>query len=164
MKIRFVTEADIPQWQRLSSEYDRYVYESVKNLKEWYDGNDDSPAFTSYMQSKIQKQEALMAVASDDVCLGVVAFSKNSNRITFFAVSHHADFSVVGNALFTYTFAILDNSRDIYINAIISTSEWMGYHEKLYIDCGFLFHCDSIENGVPVKTFIKPSTKPSSFS
>lgn len=155
MKIRAVTEADIPSWQALSTEYDPYVKESVPDLLEWYDGNDNSPAFTFYMQAKIVQKEAFMAVDGNDKCLGIIAISQKNNRITFFAISHQSDFSVTANALFEYAFAILDNSKAIYINEIISSSDWMGLHKKLYIELGFVFFCDSIENGVPVKTFEK---------
>ena len=155
MQIRLITKVDIPQWRALSSEYDCYVKESVPDLSEWYGGNDYSPAFISYMHAKIAQQEAFMAVDRDDTCLGIIAFSKKNNRITFFAVSHHADFNVVANALFDCTFAHLDISKAIYINEIISSSDWMGLHKKLYLDLGFAFYWDSIENGVPVKTFEK---------
>ena len=156
MRIRPVTEADIPNWQALSTEYDSYVKESVSDLSEWYDGNESSPAFTSYMKAKITQQEAFIAIDCDDICLGIIALSKKNNRITFFAINHRSDFFVVANAIFEYAFSLLDNSKAIYINEIISSSEWMGFHMKLYHDLGFMFFCDTIENGVPVKTLKKP--------
>ena len=155
MTIRTVTEADIPSWQALSSENDQYVKESVPDLSEWYDGNDNSPAFTFYMQAKIAQKEAFMVVDCNDKCLGIIAISKKSNRITFFAVSHRSDFSVTADALFKYAFSLLDNSKAIYINEIMSSSVWIELHKKLYLDLGFVFSCDSVENGVPVKTYKK---------
>jgi len=155
MQIRIITEADIPQWQALSLEYDRYVEESVPDLSEWYGGNDYSPAFTFYMKAKITQQEAFMAVDCNDSCLGVIAFSKKNNRITFFAVSHHADFNIAANALFDCAFTHLNTSEVIYINEIISSSEWIKLHRQLYFKLGFMFYCNSIENGVPVKTLAK---------
>ena len=80
MKIRLVTEADITKWQTLSAEYDSYVKESVQDLSEWYCGNDNSPEFTSYMQSKILQKEAYIAVDSNDSCLGIISFSKKNER------------------------------------------------------------------------------------
>jgi len=155
MKTRIVTEVDIPKWQALSAEYDHYIKESVPDLSEWYGGNDDSPEFNSYMQAKIAQQEAFMAVDCNDFCLGVIAFSKKSNRITFFAVSHNADFFIAANALFYCAFDFLNCSNSIYINEIISTSEWMEFHKKLYHQLDFVFLCDAFENGVPVRTLVK---------
>ena len=156
MQIRAVNANDIPRWQALSAEYDRYVRESVADLTEWYDGNDSSPAFFTYMQAKISQGEVFMAADADDSCLGIIAFSKKNNRITFFAVSHRSDFQIVGNALFECAFEHLSDSKAVFINEIISSSEWMQLHGKLYRDWGFCFHCDAVENGVPVKTFMRP--------
>ena len=88
MKIRLVNHNDIPKWWALSREYDCYVKEIVSDLTEWYDGNDTSPAFDAYIQSKIKKSEAFIAVDALDNCLGIIAVSVNNNRITFFGISH----------------------------------------------------------------------------
>ena len=96
MQIRIVTEADIPLWQALSSEYDDYVRELVGDLTKWYKGNDkddNSIAFDAYMKSKVISQEAFIATNNSEDCLGIIAFSKQNNRITFFGVSKFADFS-----------------------------------------------------------------------
>ena len=158
MQVRIVTEADIQTWRALSSEYDCYAKESVADLSQWYGGGEHSPSFASYMQAKIAQREAFMAVDCAGNCLGIIAFSKKNNRISFFAVSHSADFNVAANALFDCAFEYLDNSQAVCINEIISSSEWIGFHEKFYLDTGFVFCCDSVENGVPVKTFAKLST------
>ena len=99
MKIRLVNNTDISKWQELSHEYDCYVRELVPDLSKWYDGNDTSPAFGDYMNFKIIKQEAFMAVDTFDGCLGIIAISLRNNRITFFGVSHKSDFQSVGPAL-----------------------------------------------------------------
>jgi hypothetical protein len=155
MQIRSVTESDIPRWSALSAEYDSYVKESVSDLSEWYGGNETSPAFDFYMRSKIRQHEAFMAVDSDDKLLGIIAFSRKNNRITFFAVCHSADFAAVGNALFHRTIELLDMSKPVFINEIISSADWMRMHRELYRDYGFAFYSDSIENGVPVETLVK---------
>ena len=155
MQVRSINENDIPKWQALSAEYDCYVKELVADLIEWYDGNDTSLDFISYMKAKISQGEAFMAVDSGDKCLGVIAFSKKNNRITFFGVAHSSDFQIVGNALFKNVLKQLNNSKSMYINEISSTSEWIQLHKKLYCTWGFCFHGNNIENGVPVKTFEK---------
>jgi len=145
----------MPRWQALSAEYDCYVKESVTDLTEWYGGDDHSPAFTAYMQAKIRQQEAFMAVDCEGVCLGIIAFSKMHNRITFFVVSHRADFHVAARALFDHAFARLDASKPIYMNEIVSESEWMKMHGTLYNVLGFVYFEDAMENGVPVRTLVK---------
>ena len=155
MQIRTVTDSDIPQWLELSAEYDPYVKESVSDLSEWYGGNETSPAYDFYMRSKISQREAFMAVDNADNCLGIIAFSKKNNRITFFAVSHCADFPVVADALFCRAFGLLDISKPVFISEIISAADWMRLHHEFYRNLGFAFYSDTIENGVPVKTLVK---------
>ncbi len=163
MQIRCVVLADIPKWQSLSSEYDRYVKELVPDLTEWYEGNDDSLSFTTYMKSKIVKQEAFMAVDASDMCLGIVAFSKKNNCITFFAVSHNADFDLVGHALLRHALGSLNASTPISINACTSREEWIENHRKLFVSLGFTLYGDAFENGVPVNTYIKTRSQLSAF-
>ena len=155
MNIRLVNNSDIPQWMALSREYDCYVRELVADLTEWYDGNETSPAFGDYMDSKIVKQEALMAVDTSNGCLGIIAISIKNNRITFFAVSHKSDFQSVGSALIKTALEKLDGSKPISINEIINTSPQIQKFRDLFLDFGFAYSCDSIENGVPVETFVK---------
>jgi len=155
VKTRLVDNTDIPKWMALSQEYDCYVRELVTDLTEWYDGNETSIAFGDYMDSKINKQEAFMAVDATDGCLGIIAVSKSNNRITFFAVSHKADFQTAGHELLKYALKSIDNSKPISINQITSTSPHIQKHRDLYNDFGFYYSCDSVENGVPVNTFVK---------
>ena len=114
-----------------------------------------SPAFDDYMDAKIRQGEAYMVADGGGLCLGIIAFSKKNNRITFFAVSHRAEFSVAAQALLQHALDELDPSKPVYINEIVSTSEWMDLHATLYRGFGFVFSCDTIESGVPVKTLVK---------
>jgi inorganic pyrophosphatase len=155
VKIRLVDNTDIPQWVALSQEYDCYVLELVPDLSEWYDGNDTSTPYRDYMDSKINKQEAFMAVDTTDGCLGIIAVSKSNNRITFFAVSHKADFQTAGHELLKYALKSIDKSKSISINQITSTSPHIQKHRDLYKIFGFTYSCDSVENGVPVNTFVR---------
>lgn len=116
MQIRCVDYSDIPIWQSLSSEFDRYGKELVPDLTEFYEDNDNSPSFAAYMKSKIDKHEAHMAVDPNDKCLGIVAFSRKNNRITFFGVSHSADFGLVGHTLLKHALESLNTREPIYIN------------------------------------------------
>jgi len=155
MKIRLVTEVDIPKWEYLSSEYDHYIKELVSDLTEWYEGNDNFPSFKSYMESKINKNEAFMAVDNSDNCLGIIAFSYKNNNITFFGISYKAELKIVGTELLYYAINLLDKTKSIHINEIASTSEWIKQHKELFINIGFIQKGNSLENGVPVTTFVK---------
>ena len=157
MTTKLVAEADIPQWQALSAEYDQYVKESVADISEWYNGSGGSQSFMSYMRAKILQQEAFMAIDCNNNCLGIIAFSKKHSRITFFAVSYGSDFFTVANALFRCAFDFIGSPDAIYINEIISSSEWIGFHRKLYHELGFVFLNNAEENGVPIRTLmLKP--------
>ena len=155
MKIKPIAVSDIPCWEALSSEYDDYIMELVGSLEAWYEGNDDSMSFAAYMESKIAKEEAFTATDSSDKCLGIIAFSKQNNRITFFGVAHNVDFLTVGNSLLSHAFKYLDLTRDLCINVIASQSAWIEQHRKLYISFGFAPAGSLLENGVPVNVFLK---------
>jgi len=159
MSIRLVNHSDIPKWLLLSQEYDCYVKELVQDLSEWYDGNDTSPAFGDYIKAKIAQQEAFMAVDTLNNCLGIIAISKKNNRVTFFAVSHNTDFYSVGKELLQYALDILDDSNPIFINEIASSSPHTQKHGKLYTSLGFECSFEALENGVPVKTYIKSALR-----
>ena len=158
MKIRLVNNTDMPTWMALSQEYDCNVRELVSDLSEWYDGNDTSPTFGDYMNSKINKQEAFMAVDTSDSCLGIIAISIKNNRITFYGVSHKSDFQSVGSTLMETALEKLDDSKPICINEIISNSPQIQKIRDLIHAFGFEYSCDSIENSVPVNTFVKNTT------
>ena len=159
VKIRIVNQADIPTWLALSQEYDDYVKALVPDLSEWYGGNDADPAYEVYMDAKIAKQEAFMAIDALGNCLGIVAVSKNNNRITFWAVSHNTDVSAVGNALLTQALAHLNNVKPIHANILCSAAPHIQKERALFHSFGFAYACDAIECGVPVNTFVKPAVK-----
>ena len=157
MKIRLMEYADIPKWVALSREFDHYVLELVPDLSEWYNGNEAEVSFEAYMNAKIAKQEAFMAVDTQEDCSGVIAFSRNSNNITFFGVSHRADMQTAGHALLTYALAQLDSSKPVSANIMASAAPHIQAWRELYLVCGFLKSHDSTECGVPVNTYVKTS-------
>ena len=160
MQIRYATPDDIAAWRALSAEYDCYVKESVPDLTTWYGGDGQYLAFDAYMRSKIDAKEATIAVDSAGACLGIVSISKRKNRITFFGVIHGTDFFAVAEGLFRHALEQLDCKQDIYINEIISASERMLLHKKLYEDFGFVFSHHDTESGVPVHAFVKSPAVP----
>ena len=157
MQIRILNNEDIPKWWALSREYDKYIEELVSDLKEWYNGNNDtSLSFDAYIETKINKQEVLLAVDEQDDCLGIIAISRANNRISFLGISHNTDFHVVGGGLMKYALKNLDESRLMSINELNSTSPKIQMHRDLLHAFGFEYSSDSLENGVPVNIFVKP--------
>ena len=156
MNIRIVNNLDIPKWWALSHEYDCYVQELVPDLTEWYDGNDTAPAFDEYMERRINRQEAFIVVDAHDNCLGIAAISRVNNNITFFGVTHKADFQTVGKTLLSYTLENLNNSKAVSVNEINNTSSHIKNHIELFESNGFNYSHDSLEHGVPVNTFVRP--------
>jgi hypothetical protein len=149
--LKVVEINDIPQWLMLSHEFDLYIKETVGSLSQWYDGNENNIAFTDYMNSKITKKEAIIAIERASTgCLGIIAFSRNNNRITFFGVSHKAHFESVSNLLIDYALSQLDTNKRITINVIKSNAEMLYKERKVFSDYGFIYSNSELENGVPV--------------
>ena len=156
IKIKPVTQEDIPIWIALSHEYDDYVRELVSDLTEWYEGNESDLAFTDYMNAKIQKHEAFMATDNNKKkCLGIIAFSRTYNRITFFGISHSQDYNLVGEILMSYALNQLNTKLEITINIIKSTSQYIERERKLIEKYGFIYISSELENGVPVDKMMK---------
>ena len=151
MRIKTVDYSDIPQWVELSKEYDCYILDIVPNLAEWYGGNGDtSISFDKYMDSKINKGEAFMAVSEDGDCCGIIAISIANNRITFFGVSHKYNFFEIGTLLLEYALTKLNDRSNITKNIVRSNAEPFKKEHELFSKYGFSFSHDDLENGVPV--------------
>lgn len=74
--LKVVETNDIPQWLKLSHEYDLYINKLVGNLDQWYKGNEKDIAFSDYMIAKITKREAMMAIdITNSFCLRIIAFT-----------------------------------------------------------------------------------------
>lgn len=105
--IRCATRDDKPAWISLA--------EDVAEIF----GNPNMPRdaeFHSYMEGKISKNEALIAVTQDTgECLGVIGFSKTHNRITWFGVFEKHRERGIGSELLRLALAQLDSSRSITV-------------------------------------------------
>ena len=111
MEVKIITEKDILKWESLSTEHDVYVKELVSEITEWYEGNENSPSFRVYMETKIRQNEAFMATDSFENCSGIIAISKKSNRITFFGIGKNKDVKIIGNLLLSYAIKLLDKKK-----------------------------------------------------
>jgi|LSQX01.1.fsa_nt_gb hypothetical protein len=149
--IKPVISDDIPIWIALSHQYDAYASELVPDLSVWYEGDENSMAFTDYMIAKIKKNEVFMAIdEQSDICLGITAFSKTNNRITFFAVSHEVEFNNVGNMLIKHVLSRLDSTREVTVNILKSNAPHIIKEKELFGSFGFSIIGSQLENGVPV--------------
>ena len=88
-------------------------------------------------------------------CLGIIAFSRNINRITFFAVSHKAHFESVSKLLIDYALNHLDMNKRIIVNVIKSDAEILCKEHKVFTNYGFIYSNSELENGVPVDMFYR---------
>ena len=72
--------------------------------------------FHDYMNSKISKYEALIAVdRMSEKCLGVVGFSRKYNRITWFGVFEQYRNRGIGKRLLSTALRQLDNEKAITV-------------------------------------------------
>jgi len=145
MLIRGLTQKDIPSWLALAHEGDDAVRGLNLSLATFYDG------FDAYMTRKIEQNEAFMALNEPSgKCLGIVAFSKKHNRITFLGAFKGANFQKVGGKLMEYALNQLDNTKEITTSVISSTASMIKQERALYESIGFTASNDKIiEAGVP---------------
>lgn len=108
MLLRCVTTNDISSWQQLAG--------TVAELF----GSPNMPfeqSFLSYMNSKIAKLEALIAVdRMSNECLGIIGFSRTNNRISWFAVSEKYRNKGIGARLLNTALRHLDTSKNITVD------------------------------------------------
>lgn len=121
MLIRWATMADLPAWRTLAHGYDVFWGPNMRDL--WYTG------FEPYMKRKIAKTEALVAMdRRSRACLGIVAFSREHRRISFFAVDPAADHDPVAGRLLETALRQLDTCQEI--EALLP----QGNHPRLWTD------------------------------
>lgn len=108
MLIRWVTIWDKSVWQRLAG-----------TVAELFDSPNMplEPSFLSYMDAKISKYEALIAVdRMSGEGLGIIGFSRANNRISWFAVFEQHRSKGVGTRLLNTALRHLDNTKDITVD------------------------------------------------
>ncbi len=145
MLIRALTKKDIPAWLALAHEGDDIVRAINADVAKFYKGFDD------YMARKIEQHEAFMAIdRMSEKCLGIVAFSKKHNRITFLGITKDADFQKAGGKLIEIALNQLDNKKEITANVIKSAAEMIKQERDLYERFSFVASDATIvESGIP---------------
>src|SRR4030043_185695 len=155
MLIRALTTDDIPAWLAIAHESDEIVSGLIPDITTFYKGFDD------YVTAKIKQHEAFMVEdRMSGNCLGVIAFSKSHNRITFLGVTKDADFQTVGGKLMEIALNQLDNTKEITANVLKSDAEPIKQERALYERFSFVESIEKIEeNGAPAIQMKRPPLK-----
>jgi predicted GNAT family N-acyltransferase len=145
MLIRALNKDDIPAWLALAHESDEIVSGLIPDIAAFYKG------FDEYMARKIKQHEAFMAVDRiPNKCLGIVAYSKKHNRISFIGVTKDADFEKIGGQLLKVAMNQLEWGKEITANVLKSDAEMIKQERALYERFSFVESDDKImENDVP---------------
>ena len=153
MLLRWVTMEDKPAWLALSREYDKYISELTTDMALWYKGYDD------YMDAKIRQNNGVIAIdRMSGKCNGLIAFSKEHNRITFFAISERADFSETARRLLLVALRQLDTHKNITVQLPISVNGILSQTTAFFMSNGFTITGEGVECGVKVHILIRAST------
>lgn len=153
MLVRMATCEDKPAWLALSQEYDKYVCELTSDMALWYDG------FDSYMDTKIRKNEAAIAVdRRTGRCYGVIAFSRDNNRITFFGVSESAAFDETAERLFTVTLRQLNTDAAIAACVLAGAHPVFKKEIAVFERHDFTITGETLEQGVKAHSLLRRAT------
>lgn len=151
MLIRAVTLDDTQTWLNLSHEWDDIVSQLIPDISMFYEGFDD------YMVTKINQNEAFIAIHRlSGRCLGIVAFSKDNNRISYLGVSKNVDFQLIGSKLMEVAINQLDMTREISANVFKSDLAPVKQERTLYESYGFTERGTVLEVGIPACMMKKP--------
>jgi diadenosine tetraphosphate (Ap4A) HIT family hydrolase len=155
MLIRPATKADIPAWLALGHEKDLIVFQLTPDVNKFWDG------FKSWVERKIEGNEAFMAIDRiPNRCLGVIAFSKKHNQVTFISVIKEADFEKVGEKLLQVVLNQLGSHKAIIASVLQSDSSIVKKEKALYEKHGFKEHYQTKnEVGLPTRQLVKTAGK-----
>ncbi|MEE8414009.1 MAG: GNAT family N-acetyltransferase [Dehalococcoidales bacterium] len=126
----------------------------ISDISIFYEG------FNDYMTAKITQDEAFMAQdRMSGHCLGIVAFSKRNNRVSYFGVSNNTDFELVGLKLLEVALNHLDATREVSANVLKSDLASVKQERNIYKRYGFIERDNNVmEAGVPACLMTKPPT------
>lgn len=124
-----VTTALVPQWLMLAREMEPIFQGSMVS-------NED---FHNFIRSKIEKKEAYAAfneTASQDV-MGIIAFSRSKNSISWLAVSEEYRQQGVGSELLKSAMAEMNRRKEITVITFRAGSSYAAASQALYTKFGF---------------------------
>lgn len=151
-QIRALTPSDTAVWDLLAHQTsDDVLNELGADSTTFYAG------FDLYMEAKIRQGEAFMAVdPSTGNCMGIIAFSRKHNRITFVSVFDQYDRLQVGSLLVMLAIGQLDATKPIRSTVLKSRHKRMTEETLLYEALGFAPCGDTIEAGVSATIMERP--------
>lgn len=130
MLIRYAITSDIPAWIRLADDV-ASVFRAPEMARD--------PEFLAYIQSKISKNEALIAIdMSTSSCLGIIGFSRTHNRISWFGVYEIQRGKGVGSKLLRIALDELDRSKEISVETFRSDYAKGAAAKHVYRKFGFV--------------------------
>ena len=146
MIIKEVTPEEIPIWLTIVHETDDIIARMVPDIAVFYMGLND------YMQKKVQQHEAFKAYDTiSQKCLGIIAFSRNDNRITNLGIPKSGNFQTIGSRLVEFALKELDGTKEITASVLDSKAGVFQKAHALYQHFSFIETNDKImENGVQV--------------
>jgi len=144
MLIKEVTQKDITTWLAIAHEDDEIVARMVPDIAVFYAG------FNDYINKKIKQQEAYKAHDTiSGKCMGIIAFSKKQNRISFLGIPKNANFQTIGSRLVEFALKELDSTKEITATVLDSKAGVVQKERALYKHFSFVETHDKImESGV----------------
>lgn len=137
MLIRWAVPEDKPAWQQFAAEV-AFLFDHPTMATD--------PAFITYMDGKIARFEALVAIdRMTERCLGVIGFSRTKNHITWFAVSEAYRGNGIGTRLLKAALRHLDNTKSVTVITFLAEKPGGSPARAVYQNAGF------VEEAVPVR-------------
>lgn len=146
MIIKEVTPEEIPNWLSIVHETDDIIARMVPDIAVYYAGLND------YMHKKIQQHEAYKAYDTiSGKCMGIIAFSRNDNRISYLGIPKSGNYQTIGSRLVEFALKELDGTKEISASVPDIKAGVFQKAHALYQNFNFMETNDKImENGIQV--------------
>jgi hypothetical protein len=157
MIIKEVTKEDITTWLGIVHETDDIIARMVPDIAVYYTGLND------YMHKKVLQHEAFKAYDTiSGKCMGVIAFSRNDNRISYLGIPKSGNFHTIGSRMVEFALKALDCTKGITASVPDSKAGVFQKAHALYQYFSFMETNDKImENGVQVVRMKRAGQNPS---
>ena len=149
MLIRWVRESDLAAWSALA--------DAVSDLFGHHGQMGQDPDFRAFAKRKAEQYEALTAVDyRSGQCMGFLSFSRQNNRISWFAVDELFRRCGVGTRLLKTALRQLDTERPITVTTFTASTPGGLNARQLYRRFGFTEETAVIFDGQPRAMLIRP--------
>ena len=151
MLIRWANENDLPAWYALASEVSEIFQHSADMGVELAENGSGFGTVSRY--------EMLTAVDyMSGANMGFLCFSREENRITWFAVSEKYRYKGVGSRLLKTALRQLDANKDISVTSFCEDHPPGVAARTLYKKFGFIIEKPTEHNGHPRSEMIRPAS------